>query len=181
MTAPADAISPYCLIVDDEPRLRQVLVHLMRGDGFQCIEAGNGVEALEQLERHPVTLVLSDLRMPKMDGLELLRESARAVPGHRRRHDHRRRRRRDRGELSRRRRDGLRHQAVPARGRARARARRRSRSGGSSSRTAPIARVSRSASRSRRAGSRSCSSPAFSRSPRRSSSRIRTRAAIRSA
>src|SRR5207247_578117 len=66
--------APYCLIVDDEPRLRQVMVHLMRSDGFQCIEAGNGIEALEQLEKYPVTLVLSDLRMPKMDGFELLRE-----------------------------------------------------------------------------------------------------------
>src|SRR4051812_28012745 len=72
MTVPETA--PFCLIVDDEPRLRQVMVHLMRGDGFQCIEAGNGIEALQQLERYPVTLVLSDLRMPKMDGFELLRE-----------------------------------------------------------------------------------------------------------
>jgi putative two-component system response regulator len=72
MTAPNAA--PYCLIVDDEPRLRQVMVHLMRSDGFQCIEAGNGVEALEQLAKYQVTLVLSDLRMPKMDGFELLRE-----------------------------------------------------------------------------------------------------------
>ena len=66
---------PYCLIVDDEPRLRQVLMHLMRGDGFDCIEAANGEEALAQLERHPVNLVLSDLRMPQMDGLELLRQT----------------------------------------------------------------------------------------------------------
>ena len=65
--------APYCLIVDDEPRLRQVMVHLMRADGFACLEAGNGIEALAQLESHDVTLVLSDLRMPKMDGLELLR------------------------------------------------------------------------------------------------------------
>jgi putative two-component system response regulator len=70
MTAPEPL--PYCLIVDDEPRLRQVMVHLMRGDGFQCIEAANGIEALEQLEQYPVILVLSDLRMPKMDGFELL-------------------------------------------------------------------------------------------------------------
>src|SRR6478672_572188 len=63
----------YCLIVDDEPRLRQVLVHLMRNDGFTCLEAGNGEEALAHLEVHTVTLVMSDLRMPKMDGLELLR------------------------------------------------------------------------------------------------------------
>jgi response regulator RpfG family c-di-GMP phosphodiesterase len=71
---PATEAAPYCLIVDDEPRLRQVMVHLMRSDGFQCIEAGNGLEALEQLEKYDVTLVLSDLRMPKMDGFGLLRE-----------------------------------------------------------------------------------------------------------
>ena len=74
MTMPAESnIAPYCLIVDDEPRLRQVLVHLMRTDGFTCLEAGNGEEALAHLAQYPVTLVMSDLRMPKMDGLELLR------------------------------------------------------------------------------------------------------------
>jgi response regulator RpfG family c-di-GMP phosphodiesterase len=68
-----DQSTQYCLIVDDEPRLRQVLVHLMRNDGFTCLEAGNGEEALAQLEQQTVTLVMSDLRMPRMDGLELLR------------------------------------------------------------------------------------------------------------
>ena len=67
------AARPRCLIVDDEPRLRQVLARLMRGDGFDCAEAGSGVEALEALERTPVPLLLTDLRMPRMDGLELLR------------------------------------------------------------------------------------------------------------
>src|ERR1700753_1874983 len=74
VTVPAPDSTPFCLIVDDEPRLRQVMVHLMRSDGFQCVEAGNGLEALEQLEKFPAILVLSDLRMPKMDGFELLRE-----------------------------------------------------------------------------------------------------------
>jgi len=64
---------PYCLVVDDEERLRQVLTHVMRRDGFQCIEASNGIEALEQLRRYPASLVLTDLRMPRMDGMELLR------------------------------------------------------------------------------------------------------------
>ena len=68
-----DAPPTRCLIVDDEPRLRQVLARVMRADGFECFEAGNGVEALELLEREPVTLVLTDLRMPRMDGVELLR------------------------------------------------------------------------------------------------------------
>ena len=63
-----------CLIVDDEAPLRQVLVHLMRGDGFECAEAANGREALDYLETHTVTLVISDLRMPQVDGIELLRE-----------------------------------------------------------------------------------------------------------
>src|SRR5687767_3350655 len=63
------AARPRCLIVDDEPRLRQVLARLMRGDGFDCDEAGSGVEALEALERTPVPLLLTDLRMPRMDGL----------------------------------------------------------------------------------------------------------------
>lgn len=66
--------SPHCLIVDDEPRLRQVLVHLMRSDGFTCLEAENGDEAMRVLERQPVTLVMSDLRMPKLDGMALLRQ-----------------------------------------------------------------------------------------------------------
>jgi response regulator RpfG family c-di-GMP phosphodiesterase len=68
-------VKPYCLIVDDEPRLRQVLMHLMRGDGFDCLEATNGEEALALLEQHPVNLILSDLRMPRVDGLELLRQT----------------------------------------------------------------------------------------------------------
>jgi putative two-component system response regulator len=71
-TAPHER--PHCLIVDDEPRLRQVLMHLMRNDGFTCLEAENGEEAITMLERQPVMLVLSDLRMPKLDGLALLRE-----------------------------------------------------------------------------------------------------------
>jgi response regulator RpfG family c-di-GMP phosphodiesterase len=66
--------APYCLVVDDEPRLRQVLMHLMRNDGFRCLEAQDGEEALAVLARHTVTLVMSDLRMPKLDGIGLLRE-----------------------------------------------------------------------------------------------------------
>ena len=75
MTAESITDSPYCLVVDDEPRLRQVLVHLMKTEGFTCMEAANGEEALVLLQRHPMTLVISDLRMPKMDGLELLRQT----------------------------------------------------------------------------------------------------------
>src|SRR5438094_8570287 len=63
-----------CLVVDDEPRLRRVLVRLLEGEGFTCAEAGSGTEALEKMHAEPVPLVISDLRMPQMDGVTLLRE-----------------------------------------------------------------------------------------------------------
>lgn len=78
MTVPAPM---YCVVADDEPRLRQVLVRLMTTDGFTCLEAGNGEEALEQLAKVPgVQLLLTDLRMPRMDGIELLRQARAKYP-----------------------------------------------------------------------------------------------------
>src|SRR5579885_3244127 len=68
---PADPMP--CLVVDDEPRLRRVLVRLLEAQGFACAEAGSGTEALAQLERAPVPLVISDIRMPQMDGITLLK------------------------------------------------------------------------------------------------------------
>src|SRR5512143_3978262 len=61
-----------CLVVDDEPRLRRVIAHLLEGDGFRVREAGTGVEALREMEVDPAPLVISDLRMPEMDGVTLL-------------------------------------------------------------------------------------------------------------
>ena len=69
-----------CLVVDDEPRLRRGQVRLLEGDGFVCREAGSGVEALEALEKQPVPLMLSDVRMPQMDGVTLLREVTQRWP-----------------------------------------------------------------------------------------------------
>ena len=76
----------YCLIVDDEPRLRQVLSQLMRSDGFRCARRRRtGARRSRAASGSQATLVLSDLHMPEMDGIELLREIARALSGHRRR------------------------------------------------------------------------------------------------
>ncbi|MGH7694744.1 MAG: HD-GYP domain-containing protein [Gemmatimonadaceae bacterium] len=65
----------YVLIVDDEPQLRRVLSRLMLSDGFEVDEATNGKEALAALQRRAATLVLSDLYMPELDGMELLKET----------------------------------------------------------------------------------------------------------
>lgn len=74
---PAALVAPgeprRVVIVDDEPRLRQVLVRLMSRDGFECIDVADGRAALAAMEQHAAPLLLSDLRMPGMDGVELLR------------------------------------------------------------------------------------------------------------
>ncbi len=68
------------LVVDDEPQLRRVLSRLMSSDGFEVDEATNGREALAALQRRNATLVLSDLYMPELDGMELLQEVRKRHP-----------------------------------------------------------------------------------------------------
>jgi putative two-component system response regulator len=52
----------------------------MSGEGFTCLEAPSGVEALEHLKNYPVSLVLTDMRMPNVDGIELLRRTRESHP-----------------------------------------------------------------------------------------------------
>lgn len=61
------------LVVDDEPGIRELLSDLLSFLGYQCYEAANGVEALEVLDRNEFDLIISDIRMPRMNGIELLR------------------------------------------------------------------------------------------------------------
>jgi putative two-component system response regulator len=75
-----DVSAPHCVIVDDEAYLRRVLVRLMEADGFICHEAPNGRAAIELLSRFPATLLLSDLHMPELDGMGLLRVARELYP-----------------------------------------------------------------------------------------------------
>ncbi len=61
------------LIVDDEYASLEVLSLLMAGEGFQVFTASDGEQALAQLERDAIALVITDYKMPKMDGSELCR------------------------------------------------------------------------------------------------------------
>jgi len=58
------------LLVEDSPVNQMVATHLLRKQGHQVVLAGNGREALQVLDNSPVDLVLMDLQMPEMDGLE---------------------------------------------------------------------------------------------------------------
>jgi two-component system response regulator AtoC len=60
------------LVVDDEPSMRRILEIMLQKIGHQVLSAGNGIEALTLFKRETVDLVMTDLRMPEMDGLELL-------------------------------------------------------------------------------------------------------------
>jgi two-component system chemotaxis response regulator CheY len=63
------------LVVDDSAAIRKILQRVLRQTGMAIgaiHEAGDGQEALAVLGQHPVNLVLTDINMPKMDGLQLL-------------------------------------------------------------------------------------------------------------
>lgn len=70
-----------CLIVDDEAAMRAVLCRLMRAEGFECVQAASGTEALAALEAQAIPLVLSDYHMPELDGAELLQTIQQRWPG----------------------------------------------------------------------------------------------------
>lgn len=77
MTAPAIGAmdersgAKTILVVDDEPAIRQLLRQELESQNYQVKEAGNGLQALEQIRQHPPDLIILDVMMPKMSGLDL--------------------------------------------------------------------------------------------------------------
>lgn len=76
-----NATSLNILVVDDEPDIREILLDLIRGWGYRCRTAADGLQALAMQEEDPADLVLSDIMMPNMDGMSLLRELVKRHPG----------------------------------------------------------------------------------------------------
>jgi CheY-like chemotaxis protein len=71
--------SPAILVIDDHPVAREPLATLLRYEGYDAICAGNGLEALDSMKLLRPDLILLDVLMPKMNGLEFL-ERVRADP-----------------------------------------------------------------------------------------------------
>ena len=72
------------LIVDDSSVMRKIVERTLRQAGLsiaQVLEAGNGAEALAAVEEHKVDLILCDINMPVMDGLEFVKRLARVENG----------------------------------------------------------------------------------------------------
>ena len=61
------------LIVDDNPAMTQTLVDILGATGYCVHSAYSGREALKVIAEHPIDMVLTDVRMPDMDGVELYR------------------------------------------------------------------------------------------------------------
>ncbi len=61
------------LIVDDSATVRKLIMYSLEATNYNCLEASDGIEALEKMAQNSVDLIIADLNMPKMDGLELIR------------------------------------------------------------------------------------------------------------
>ena len=68
------------LIVDDEEGLREGLSKLLESEGYAALSAESGEQALEILQQSHIDLVLTDMRMPGMDGIELLKKTRERHP-----------------------------------------------------------------------------------------------------
>jgi DNA-binding response OmpR family regulator len=73
-------MSRRILIVDDEKFVRELIRDTLRTRGFETGLAGDGVEALEALSRDEYHLVITDVVMPRMEGLELLKRVKKKLP-----------------------------------------------------------------------------------------------------
>jgi two-component system, chemotaxis family, chemotaxis protein CheY len=72
-------LSKTALVVDDSTSMRQMVAYTLTQAGFTVLEGGNGQEGLDKLAGQKVSLIITDLNMPVMDGLEFIRQ-VRAKP-----------------------------------------------------------------------------------------------------
>ena len=68
------------LVVDDEEEARIGLSKLLSVKGYHVFTASNGIEALALLRNQPASIIITDIKMPEMDGLTFLREIKKLIP-----------------------------------------------------------------------------------------------------
>src|SRR5438552_13649668 len=69
--------APRILVVDDERSMRELLAIVLRREGYEVLLAENGRSAIALLEHEPVDLLISDIKMPDLSGVEVLRAAKR--------------------------------------------------------------------------------------------------------
>jgi CheY-like chemotaxis protein len=73
MTTRSDRTKPLVLVADDDPDILTLVTLRLQKSGYGVVTATDGVEALAALGKHGPDLAIVDVRMPNMDGLELIR------------------------------------------------------------------------------------------------------------
>ncbi|HET8575582.1 MAG TPA: response regulator [Methylomirabilota bacterium] len=68
------------LVIDDEPLIARLIADTLVSEGYEVDTAANGREGLEKIADHAYDLIMSDLRMPELDGLAFYREVGRRRP-----------------------------------------------------------------------------------------------------
>ncbi len=76
----AEEKSPKLLLVDDEERFRTTLAKRLKEKGLDVDSVGSGMEALEELKKEPYDVIVLDIKMPGMDGIETLGEIKKLKP-----------------------------------------------------------------------------------------------------
>jgi two-component system, chemotaxis family, chemotaxis protein CheY len=66
------SVSRTALVVDDSPSMRMLIAHTLTQAGFAVLEGGNGQEGLDRLTGKRIDLIITDLNMPVMDGLQFI-------------------------------------------------------------------------------------------------------------
>jgi CheY-like chemotaxis protein len=79
--APNPPSAPTILIVEDSEVVRTLTGRMLVDEGYPIVTAIDGVEAIEVLERSSISVVLTDLKMPRMNGRELARQITARWPG----------------------------------------------------------------------------------------------------
>ena len=58
------------LVVEDDPHVRSLIKAILTDEGYNCITASDGIDALDAMDNHHVDLAIVDIMMPRMDGYE---------------------------------------------------------------------------------------------------------------
>ena len=74
-------MKPKILIVDDEKAIRESVSLVLSEEGYETEIASNGKEALKHLNEKDFEVMITDLKMPEMDGIELIKKSLKICPG----------------------------------------------------------------------------------------------------
>jgi len=80
LNEPESGNQPRILLAEDDEAMRRFLAKALKNAGYDVVDFANGAEAYERLKDEPFTLLLTDIVMPEMDGIELARRAAELDP-----------------------------------------------------------------------------------------------------